>query len=104
MPSAREAHSVAMIEALASGVPIVASTIPVFEFATRFSGVVAVDPASPQDYAASITERLTQAHTRHPRDLSAYSIVHVAQRYATLFSEVMLRPRLSAGPARAGRA
>ncbi|MFP3534130.1 glycosyltransferase, partial [Burkholderia sp. SIMBA_042] len=36
MPSQREAHSVAMIEALANGVPIVASTIPVFEFAGSF--------------------------------------------------------------------
>ncbi|VVD32652.1 glycosyltransferase [Paraburkholderia dioscoreae] len=103
MPSEREAHSVAMIEALASGVPIVASTLPVFEFAARFSGVVTVDPANHKDYAASITSLLTQARNRHSRDLSAYSIVHVAQRYATLFGEVILRPRLSAGPARPGR-
>lgn len=100
MPSAREAHSVAMIEALASGVPIVASTIPVFEFATRFSGVATVDPASHRDYAASITKLVTQARIRHQRDLSGYSIVDVAQRYAALFGEVMSRPRLDTGPAR----
>ncbi|ABE36949.1 glycosyltransferase family 4 protein [Paraburkholderia xenovorans] len=102
MPSEREAHSVAMIEALASGVPIVASTIRVFEFATRFSGVATVDPASHRDYAAAITEVLAQGRIRHRRDLSAYSIAHVAERYAALFGDVTLRSRLDAGTALEG--
>ncbi|RDK00802.1 glycosyltransferase [Paraburkholderia lacunae] len=102
MPSEREAHSVAMIEALANGVPIVASTIPVFEFALRFPGVVTVDPASHRDYAASITKVLSAAHGRHQRDLTQYSIAHVARRYAALFDEVTSRTRFGADTAREG--
>jgi O-antigen/teichoic acid export membrane protein/glycosyltransferase involved in cell wall biosynthesis len=102
MPSGREAHSVAMIEALASGVPIVASAIPVFGFATHFSGVVTVDPASHRDYAASITKVLAQAKIRHQRDLSAYSIERVAERYAALFGDVTSRPSFGTGTAQEG--
>jgi glycosyltransferase involved in cell wall biosynthesis len=102
MPSGREAHSVAMIEALASGVPIVASAIPVFGFATHFSGVVTVDPASHRDYAASITKVLAQAKIRHQRDLSAYSIERVAERYAALFGDVTSRASFGTGTAQEG--
>lgn len=88
MPSMREAHSLAMIEALASGAPIVASNIPVFEFASRFPGVVTVDPASHRSYAMAIAKLLSERHARHRRDLTAYSISHVAEQYAGLFRDV----------------
>jgi glycosyltransferase involved in cell wall biosynthesis len=88
MPSEREAHSLAMIEALANGVPIVASTIPVFEFAARFSGVVTVDPTTYREYAKVIKDAASRSHVRYERDLSIYSIAHVANRYAALFRDV----------------
>ena len=102
MPSQREAHSVAMIEALANGVPIVASTIPVFEFAGSFPGVVTVNPANHQDYAASITKALSAPNVRYQRDLTSYSIAHVAERYAALFRDVTSSMRLGAGMDREG--
>ncbi len=89
MPSLREAHSVAMIEALASGVPIVASDISVFEFASRFPGVMTVDPASHRSYSMAITQMVAEGHARYRRDLTSYSISHVAERYAGLFRDVI---------------
>jgi glycosyltransferase involved in cell wall biosynthesis len=97
MPSVREAHSVAMIEALASGVPIVASDISVFEFASRFPGVVTADPASHRSYATAITRMVSEGHVRHQRDLTKYSISHVAERYAGLFRDVTSAALLRAG-------
>lgn len=43
MPSLAEAHSIAFLEALASGVYILASDIPSFEFGRHFEGVTLLD-------------------------------------------------------------
>ena len=88
MPSEREAHSVAMIEALASGVPIVASAIPVFEFARRFEGFSMIDPDNHAAFAQAIDRASATGYARYERDLFSYSMTHVANRYAALFREV----------------
>lgn len=92
MPSQREAHSVAMIEALASGVPVVASAIPEFQFARAFAGVVTIDPSDQPYYAEAVACAAAESPIRHVRDLASFSIASVAARYASLFRAV--------GPAR----
>ena len=80
MPSAREAHSVAMLEALASGIPIVASTIPSFQYAQTYAGVQLVDPLQIAAFTSAIASAITHI-TRHPRELIGLDIQDTAQTY-----------------------
>jgi glycosyltransferase involved in cell wall biosynthesis len=92
MPSLFEAHSVAFIEALASGITIIASDIPSFRFGAAFPGVHLISPESIDEFMQAINQ-VTQPHTpqsstfqprivrRWQRDLSDYSICKTANSY-----------------------
>ncbi|WP_081055094.1 glycosyltransferase family 4 protein [Burkholderia vietnamiensis] len=90
MPSLREAHSVAMIEALASSVPVVASDIDAFAKLSRFEGVRCVPVSDSASYAAAI-ESFIKYQPRFERDLSAFSVKRVAERYFDLFKQILMR-------------
>jgi glycosyltransferase involved in cell wall biosynthesis len=92
MPSMREAHSVAMIEALASGVPVVASKIEVFATVARFDGVARVEPNDSAAYADAVAQFIVQKQ-RHVRDLCEFSVERVAERYFNLFLQILGRER-----------
>ncbi|WP_321811973.1 glycosyltransferase family 4 protein [Burkholderia sp. BCC1985] len=93
MPSLREAHSVAMIEALASSVPVVASDIDVFAKVSGFDGVLCVPVSQSARYAEAI-ERFVTQRIRCARDLNAFSVKRVAERYLDLFKQILVRDRL----------
>lgn len=86
MPSRSEAHSVAFLEALASGIPIVASRIPSFAFANGFPGVQLVDTDDVPSYAEAIVVALGQ--TRAQRSLAGLTLKETAARYRAIAQQV----------------
>ncbi|MFM0737798.1 glycosyltransferase [Paraburkholderia xenovorans] len=88
MPSRSEAHSVAFLEALASGIPIVASRIPSFAFANGFPGVQLVDTDDVQSYADAVLVALGQA--RAQRSLAGLTLSDTAARYRAIAQQVCM--------------
>ena len=86
MPSRSEAHSVAFLEALASGIPIVASRIPSFAFANGFPGVQLVDTDDVPCYADAVVAALGQA--RAQRSLAGLTLRDTAARYRAIAHQV----------------
>lgn len=79
MPSRQEAHSVAILEALASGVPIIASDIPAFTFAREMPSVRICGVEDEPAWITAAREML--AAPRATRDIAAFSIQRTAQDY-----------------------
>ncbi|ADL07279.1 glycosyltransferase family 4 protein [Thermosediminibacter oceani] len=88
MPSVREASSIAFLEALASGIPVIASDIPAFAFAEKYPGVWLVSPENTPEFGDRIQLALAEK-MRHVRDLSSYSFQRTAEQYLSLFKEVL---------------
>lgn len=86
MPSLQEAHSIAFLEALASGIPILASNIPAFQFANRFDGVRLYDDLES-------VRQLAIDLLGHPRStkrpLDDFDIRRTADKYAALAIELV---------------
>lgn len=88
MPSRSEAHSVAFLEALASGIPIVASKIPSFAFANGFPCVQLIDTDDIHGYAQAVVTALGQA--RAQRSLVGLTLRDTAARYRDIAQQVCL--------------
>lgn len=90
MPSQFEAHSVAFIEALASGITIIASDISSFQFGSEFAGVTLISPQLMDEFVAAIAQAIqTGVSHRWQRDLSDYSIDKTANSYLALSKSVV---------------
>ncbi|WP_339377956.1 glycosyltransferase family 4 protein [Merismopedia glauca] len=87
MPSKREAHSVAFLEALASGITIIASDIAAFQHGRYFPGVTLIQP----DNIKLFSEEISNAANQNPgklweRNLKDYSIDKTSHAYLHIFN------------------
>lgn len=82
MPSKVESQGIAMLEALASGIPIVASEIPAFEFAKTLPGVRLCPLSEDSKWRAAIAEIMKTS--RFSRRLEGHSIEKTANSYLSL--------------------
>lgn len=86
MPSKYEAHSIALLEALQSGIYIIASKIDSFKEYENLSGLKLLDPTDVELFSAAVEFVFkSQPLAREERDLTRYSIVNCCLKY----SEVM---------------
>lgn len=93
MPSRFEAQSIGFLEALASGIPVVASRIPSFGFASGFAGVSLVDTADPEAYGRALLKALDMP--RANRQLAGYTLHDTADRYMTIARQFVQPLRVS---------
>jgi glycosyltransferase involved in cell wall biosynthesis len=87
MPSRSEGHSIAFLEALASGVPIVASAIAAFGFARAWPGVQLLDTDDVSGYAAALASALHAPRTS--RRLEGLTLTDTVDQYARIAREVI---------------
>lgn len=97
LPSANEAQCIALIEALASGVPVLASDIPGNAFAKDIPGVVLSSFEDIRATAIACRDLLISGE-RFSRDMSAFDVSVKAQAYVE-FAELALGLQSSAGAA-----
>jgi glycosyltransferase involved in cell wall biosynthesis len=82
MPSRSEGHSIAFLEALATGIPVVASHIDAFAFARDFPGVQLIDTADTGAYAQALVSALRQP--RVARSLAGLTLNDTAEQYLAI--------------------
>lgn len=80
MPSISEAQAIALLEALASGIAVVASDIPVFSFAGNFAGVELVKLENDECFELAVSSSLSN-NKFFKRDVKLFDINTTAYQY-----------------------
>lgn len=89
MPSKQEAHSVAFLEALASGITILASNISSFEFGLQFSGIELLETNCMDLWRGKISQSSPMAiGKRWVRNLQYFGVDKMASKYESLFESL----------------
>jgi glycosyltransferase involved in cell wall biosynthesis len=86
MPSLSEAHSIALLEALATGIPVVANTIPGFAYARNFPGVQLIDTNDTEAYVKALLIALRQPRVERP--LAGLTLSDAAEQYLAISRKV----------------
>jgi glycosyltransferase involved in cell wall biosynthesis len=86
MPSRSEGHSIAFLEALATGIPVVASRIDAFAFARDFPGVHLLDTMDTSTYAHALVSALREP--RVARALDGLTLNDTARQYLAITRRV----------------
>jgi glycosyltransferase involved in cell wall biosynthesis len=87
MPSSIEAQGIAFLEALASGIPIVANVIPSFTFAHNWAGVRLVDTSDHECYGRALVAALGEPRAQRPLD--GFMLEDTAERYLAIARQVI---------------
>jgi glycosyltransferase involved in cell wall biosynthesis len=87
MPSKKEAHSLAMLEALVAGLPILASEIPAFSDFAEQSGVRLIPSEDVLAWSSALVEA-SRNRVRFKRPSTQLSIAQTASRYLDLAGQV----------------
>ncbi|MBE9009086.1 glycosyltransferase family 4 protein [Pseudanabaenaceae cyanobacterium LEGE 13415] len=88
MPSKFEAQGIAFIEALTSGISVIASEIPPFEYGRAFAGVHLIQPQRVDQFAQAIAEVIRHGSVRWERDTNSYSMEQTSEAYLALFQSL----------------
>lgn len=87
MPSSVEAQGIAFLEALASGIPVVANEIPAFAFARDWPGVRLVDTSDAARYGDALAAALREPRAQRPLD--GFRLEDTSQRYLAIAQQAM---------------
>lgn len=87
MPSSFEAHSIGFLEALASGIPIVANAIAAFGFARAYAGVRLLDTNNIELYGRGLAAALAEPRAQRP--LEGLTLEDTAERYLAIARQVL---------------
>lgn len=87
MPSRFEAHSIGFLEALASGIPIVANRIAAFAFAREWPGVQLIETSNIDRYAGALAAALGEPRAK--RSLDGLTLEDTAERYLAIARQVI---------------
>ncbi len=90
MPSEKEGFSIALIEGLASGLPVICSDIDGFKFLDKlnFSGVYKFDLSCINIYAEHIKHNYLEKEINIKRNMQEYEFAACSQKYFNLLEEV----------------
>jgi glycosyltransferase involved in cell wall biosynthesis len=86
MPSSAEAHSIAMLEALATGIPVVASDIPAFHPFSEMTAVKLLPREDETIHWSNAIVNFDKYPIYNPRDLKTFDIAKTAQEYTEIAS------------------